>query len=128
MIDAMEVVETMCERYQAAVSNNDSGAYRMLFAKDAIRIPPGSDPERGLDEIAQSEQKDYDDAKWTVRSSALDALRIGDDWVYGVAEVDVDTVAHANGARKSFQATKTWLLQKQASGDWLIMRQMWNLK
>jgi len=128
MIDAMEVVETMCERYQDAVSNNDSGAYRILFAGDAIRIPPGSEPERGPDEIAQSEQRDYDAAKWTVRSSALDALRIDDNWVYGVAEVDIDTVAHADGARKTFQATKTWLLQRQASGDWLIKRQMWNLK
>lgn len=128
MTDAMEVVETMCERYQAAVSNNDSGAYRMLFAEDAIRIPPGSDPERGSDEIAQSEQRDYDTAKWTVRSSALDALRIDDDWVYGVAEVDINTVAYADAARKTFRATKTWLLQRQASGEWLIKRQMWNLK
>lgn len=128
MIDAMEVVETMCERYQTAVSNNDSGAYRMLFAEDAIRIPPGSEPERGPDEIAQSEQRDYDAAKWTVRSAALDALRIDDSWVYGIAEVDINTVAHADGAKKSFRATKTWLLQRQPSGDWLIKRQMWNLK
>lgn len=128
MIDAMEVVEKMCERYQTAVSNNDSGAYRVLFAEDAIRIPPGSNPERGPDEIAESEQRDYDAAKWTVRSSALDALRIDDDWVYGVAEVDANTVAHADGTRKKFQATKTWLLQRQPSGDWLIKRQMWNLK
>ena len=128
MIDAMEVVETMSERYQAAVSNNDAGAYRMLFAEDAIRIPPGSEPERGPDEIAQSEQRDYDAAKWTVRSAALDALRIADNWVYGVAEVDINTVANLDGAKKSFRATKTWLLQRQASGDWLIKRQMWNLK
>ena len=128
MIDAMEVVETMCERYQTAVSSNDSQAYRKLFAGDAIRVPPGSEPEHGPDEIGQSEQKDYDVATWTVWSRALDALRIDDDWVYGVAEVDVDTTAHADGARKSFQATKTWLLQRQSSGDWLIKRQMWNLK
>ena len=128
MIDAMEVVETMCERYQAAVSNNDAGAYRMLFAEDAIRIPPGSEPERGPDEIAQSEQRDYDAAKWTVRSAALVALRIADNWVYGVAEVDINTVAHVDGAKKSFRATKTWLLQRQASGESLIKRQMWNLK
>ena len=128
MIDAMEVVETICERYQAAVSDNDSHAYRKLFAEDAIRVPPGSEPEHGPDEIAQSEQRDYDVAKWTVQSRALDALRIDDDWVYGVAEVDVTTVVHADGASKSFRATKTWLLQKQASGQWLIKRQMWNLK
>ena len=118
----------MCERYQTAVSSNDSGAYRLLFAEDAVRIPPGSEPERGTDEIARSEQRDYDTAKWSIRSAALDALRIDDDWVYGVAEVDVNTVAHADGAKKSFQATKTWLLQRQPSGGWLIKRQMWNLK
>ena len=82
MIDAMEVVETMCERYQTAVSSNDSQAYRKLFAGDAIRVPPGSEPEHGPDEIGQSEQKDYDVATWTVWSRALDALRIDDDWVW----------------------------------------------
>ena len=128
MIDAMEIVETLCERYQSAVSANDSTAYRKLFATDAIRVPPGSEPEHGPEEIAQSEQKDYDLATWTVRSRPLDALRIDDDWVYGVAEADVRTVAHTDGTEKSFKATKTWLLHKQASGDWLIKRQMWNLK
>lgn len=128
MIDAMEVVESMCERYQAAVSNNDARAYGKLFAEDAVRIPPGSEPERGPDEISQSEQNDYDVAQWTVRSAALDALRIDDNWVYGIAEADIGTVAHADGTRKSFRATKTWLLQKQPGGDWLIKRQIWNLK
>ncbi len=47
MTDPMEVVEKLCERYQTAVSNNDSDAYSKLFAEDAIRIPPGSEPEHG---------------------------------------------------------------------------------
>jgi ketosteroid isomerase-like protein len=128
MIDPMEVVETMCERYQTAVSANESAAYGRLFAADAIRVPPGAEPEHGPDEIAPSEQKDYDVATWSVQSRPLDALRIDDDWVYGVAEADINTVAHADGAKKSFKATKTWLLQKQPSGHWLIKRQMWNLK
>jgi hypothetical protein len=38
------------------------------------------------------------------------------------------TVAHTDGAARSFKATKTWLLQIQTSGEWLIKRQMWNLK
>ena len=128
MIDAMEVVETMCERYQTAVSANDSAAYGKLFTADAIRVPPGAEPEHGPEEIARSEQKDYDTATWRVRSRPLDALRIDDDWVYGVAEAEVDTVAHADGAARSFKVTKTWLLRKAPSGEWLIKRQMWNLK
>ena len=128
MIDPMEVVEIMCERYQSAVSANDSDAYGRLFAIDAIRVPPGVEPEHGPDEIAQSEQKDYDVATWNVQSRPLDALWINDNWVYGIAEAEINTVAHLDGARKTFKATKTWLLQKQPSGDWLIKRQLWNLK
>ena len=128
MIDAYEVVKAMCEQYQAAVNANDSAAYRKLFAVDAIRIPPGSEPERGPDEIAQSEQQDYDVAQWRIQSRPLDALRIDDQWVYGIAHVDATTVAYADGTTKAFQATKTWLLHREPSGEWLIKRQMWNLK
>ena len=128
MTDPMEVVEKLCERYQTAVSNNDSDAYSKLFAEDAIRIPPGSEPEHGPDEIRQGEQRDYDIARWTVRSRALDALQINDDWILGIGEGEVTTVAHADGATKSFRVNKIWLLQKQPSGHWLIKRQMWNLK
>lgn len=126
MIDPMEIVEMMCERYQAAVSANDSVAYGNLFCTDAIRMPPGAEPEHGRDEIARSEQRDYDEATWTVRSRPLDALWISDDWVYGIARAEIHIAAHDKGAEKSFQATKTWLLQKQSSGEWQIKRQMWS--
>jgi uncharacterized protein (TIGR02246 family) len=128
MIDANEVLKAMCEKYQAAVNANDSAAYRKLFAADAIRIPPGSEPERGPDEIAKSEQKDYDVAKWSVQFTLLDALRIDDRWVYGIAHGDVNTVAYADGATNSFKLTATWLFHREESGEWLIERQMWNLK
>lgn len=128
MTDANSVVKAMCEKYQAAVSTNDSIAYRQLFAIDAIRIPPGSEPEYGPEAIASSEQKDYDVAKWTVQSTPLDALLINDHWVYGIAQVTANTVAYADGATQSFKATKTWLLHQEDSGEWLIKRQMWNLK
>jgi uncharacterized protein (TIGR02246 family) len=128
MINAQEVLKTMCEKYQAAVSANDSVAYGKLFAPDAIRIPPGSEPEHGSDEISKNEQKDYDVAKWTVRLTPIDALRIDDQWVYGVAEGNVSTIAHADGATRSYKTTKTWLFHQENSGEWLIKRQMWNLK
>lgn len=126
MIDANDVLKTICGKYQTAVSANDSVAYGKLFAADAIRIPPGSEPEYGPDEIARSEQKDYDEAKWTVQSTPLNALRIDDHWVYGVAQATVRTVAYADGLTSSFNVIKTWLLHREESGEWLIKRQMWN--
>lgn len=83
---------------------------------------------RGPEEIAKSEQKDHDVAKWSIQSRPVDALRIHDNWIYGVAHVDATIVAHADGRTKSFKATKTWLLHKEPAGEWLIKRQMWNLK
>lgn len=128
MIDANEVFQKMCEKYQAAVSANDSTAYRQLYAADAIRIPPKAQPEHGPDEIAASEQKDYDVAKWTVHLTPLDVLVINDQWVYGIAQGHVNTVNLADGTTKSFETTKTWLLHQEDSGEWLIKRQIWNLK
>jgi hypothetical protein len=83
MIDANEVLKAMCEKYQAAVSANDSVAYGKLFAADAI---------------------------------------------HGIAQVEGTAVAYADGTTNSFQLTKTWLLHQETSGEWLIKRQMWNLK
>jgi uncharacterized protein (TIGR02246 family) len=128
MSNADEVVAAMCQAYAGAVNATDSKAYGKLFTADAIRVPPGSEPEYGPDQIRKGEQADYDIATWNIRSTPLDALRIDDRWVYGIAHVDVTTTAHADGAMSTFQATKTWLLQKQTSGEWLIARQMWNLK
>jgi ketosteroid isomerase-like protein len=128
MIDANEVLKAMCEKYQAAVNANDVAAYRRLFAPDAIRVPPRAQPEYGPDEIAQNEQKDYDVAQWTVRLTPLDALQIDNQWVYGMAGGEVSVVAHADGTTESFNTTKTWLFHQEDSGEWLIKRQIWNLK
>ena len=128
MTDPMEIIETLCQRYQAAVSANDSAAYGRLFAADAIRVPPGGEPEHGPEAIAESEQNDYDVARWSVRSRPLDAMLIDEGWVYGVAEADITLVEHADGATKSLKANKTWLVQRQPSGEWLIKRQMWNYR
>ncbi|MDP6691638.1 MAG: DUF4440 domain-containing protein [Alphaproteobacteria bacterium] len=128
MTKPMEIIATLCQRYQAAVSANDSAAYGSLFAPGAIRVPPGGEPEHGPEAIAQSEQSDYDVAKWSVRSRPLDAMGINDEWVYGVAEADITLVEHEGGATKSLTANKTWLVQRQPNGEWLIKRQMWNYR
>ncbi len=128
MTDAMEVVETMCARYSDAVSANDSAAYKALFASDAIRVPPGSLPEHGPDQIAAGEQADYDVERYTCRSRPLDAVKIDEDHIFGLAEAAVTTERHDTGSTRSFTATKSWLIERQATGQWLIKRQMWNLR
>lgn len=128
MSTALEVFETLLRSYASAVNASDSGAYTKLFAADAIRMPPGADPEYGSEAIQKGEQADYDVARWEVKLTPRDALAIANDWIYGIADVDVSTVAHIGGARSHFQLTATWLLHREPSGEWLIKRQMWNRK
>lgn len=126
LTDPMAVLESVCKSYQESVSSNDSVAYARQFATDAVRLPPGAKPEYGPEEIAKSEQRDYDIAKWTIKVRPVHALRIDDDWIYGIAETDITLVAHADGSRKTMKANKGWLLHQQPSGEWLIKRAMWN--
>lgn len=127
MSKADEVVKSMCQSYASAVNASDS-TYSKLFTTDAIRMSPGAEPEYGQEQIRKGEQADYDVAKLSVRSTPGDVIQIADQWIYAIAHIDGAATAHADGAKSSFRATKTWLLQRQASGEWLIARQMWNLK
>lgn len=122
----MEIVAEIGQRYQTAVSANDSAAYGKLFSPDSVRLPPGGKPEHGPEEIARSEQRDYDVAKWTIQVRPVHALLIDDDWIYGIAETDITLVSHSDGSKKTMTANKGWLLHRQSSGGWLIERAMWN--
>ena len=128
MAAASEAFRALCQAYASAVNASDSGSYAKLFAQDAIRMPPGAEPEYGPEAIRNGEQADYDAAQWTVKITPRDTLSLADDWLYGIGDVEVSTVAHADGATSEFRLTATWLLQRQSSGEWLIKRQMWNRK
>ena len=125
---AEEVVETLCRSYASAVNAGDSSAYSKLFAADAIRMPPGRDLEYGREQIRAGEQADYDVVKLEVRSTPGDVVQLSEEWIYAIAHIEGIAAAHADGAESSLRATKTWLLQRREGGDWLIARQMWNLK
>lgn len=123
-----EAFTALLQKYASATRSSDSAAYSRLFAEDAIRMPPGANPEYGPEEIQRGEQADYDVARWDPTFIARNVQPINDNWLYGIADVNVVTVAHADGTTSRFQLTATWLLHKQSSGEWLIKRQMWNRK
>ena len=128
MATAYEVVRSMCDAYARAVNASDSTAYGKLFTQDAIRIPPGSELERGPDDIAKGEQAGYDEGRMSIRSTPADVVELGDGWIYALAHVDGDYVAHSDGTRSEFRATKAWLLEQQPTGEWLLARHMWNMR
>jgi ketosteroid isomerase-like protein len=91
-------------------------------------MPPGAGLEFGPDEIRKAEQADYDEAKWNVLFTPRDALAMAEDWVYGIADGEVDIVPHTGGPTANVRLTVTWLYERQSSDEWLIKRQMWSLK
>ncbi len=125
---ADDVVRSMCDAYAAAVNAGDSNAYRKLFTADAIRIPPGSELEHGPGEIQKGEQASYDAGVLRIVSTPVDVVNVSDDWIYALANVEGEFVAHAGGERSTFRATKAWLLRRQPSGEWLLARHMWNTR
>lgn len=125
---AEEVVRDMCVAYASAVNASDSLAYSKLFTEEAVRMPPGAEPEHGRHEIRRGEQDGYDAFRLSIRSTPTDAVHTGDRWIYAIADVEGTATSHVDAETSSFRATKTWLLQRQDSGEWLIARQMWNLK
>ncbi len=125
---AEDVVRSLCVAYASAVNASDSLAYSKLFTEDAIRMPPGTEPERGREQIRRGEQGDYDHARLSIRSTPVDAIQVADGWIYAIAEVDGTATSHSDGSTSSFRAMKTWLLQREPSGQWLIARQMWNMR
>ncbi|MFN2588647.1 MAG: SgcJ/EcaC family oxidoreductase [Actinomycetota bacterium] len=128
MANGYEVVRSMCDAYARAVNTSDSQAYGKLFASDAVRIPPGSEHEHGPDEIAKGEQASYDDGRMAIRSTPVDVIEVGDDWIYALAHVEGEWTSHSDGSKSEFRATKAWLLQRQPSGEWLLARHMWNMR
>ncbi|MDQ4097712.1 MAG: DUF4440 domain-containing protein, partial [Actinomycetota bacterium] len=121
-IYAEHVVRSLCVAYASAVNASDSLAYSKLFTEDAIRMPPGTEPERGREKIRRGEQADYDHARLNIRSTPVDAIQVADGWVYGIAQVDGTATSHSDGSTSAFRATKAWLLQREPSGQWLIAR------
>lgn len=127
MTRSYDVVASMCDAYAAAVNAGDSVAYRKLFADDAIRIPPGEAWEYGPDEIQKGEQASYDAGVLKIVSTPADYVALGDDYIYALANVEGEFVAHG-GESSTFRATKAWLLHRSPSGEWLLARHMWNMR
>lgn len=126
MSSAEAVFDGLLDSYAKANNSSDAHAYFELFSPDAIWMPPESRPVYGPEQIREAVQEYFEAAVWTARFTPVDALQLAEDWIYGIAEVDVETTAHADGAKSQFRLTATWLLRQQSSGEWLIARQMWN--
>lgn len=127
MGDAEAIFSDFLDSYAAAVNANDAGAYEVLFAEDAIRVPANSVIERGPAAIAASEGADYQQARWSVELQPVDVMPVGDRHLFGLAHANASLELYADGSTATKDALKGFLLEEQ-DGRWLIKRYLWNVK
>ncbi|MGV9868632.1 YybH family protein [Rhodococcus koreensis] len=126
-MSAETVLQDMWNRYEGAVNANDAELYGRLFTPEAIRMVPGYPLERGKDVIQKNEEDDYAVNHWNIAPTVLDALQIGDDWIYGVANVKARITSLSTGVVTEKSITAAWLLQRQNQDEWLIARHILNV-
>lgn len=127
MADPHAIFAEFLASYAASVNANDADAYGGLFTADAIRVPANSVVERGPAEIADSEGRDYKQARWSVELRPVDAIAVGDRHIFGIAHADASLEFYADGSRGAKDALKGFLLEEH-DGRWLIHRYLWNVK
>ena len=63
-----------------------------------------------------------------LRRTPADVVETGERWIYALAHVEGDAVAHAEGSRSTFRGTKAWLVERQPWGEWLLACHVWNMR
>jgi uncharacterized protein (TIGR02246 family) len=128
MAEAEKVLESICKSYARTVNASDAVAYSKLFTTDIVWMQPGTPIRRGRDEIVADFGSALETYKVDIVMTPGETLHITDGWVYGISHVDGFLTKKDDGSESSFGFTVAQLIQRQASGEWLIRRQIWNDK
>ena len=128
MSEADQVVKSICESYARTVNTSDAVAYSKLFTTDIIWMQPDTPIRNGRNEIVADFGGALETYKVDIEMTPGDTIQITEGWIYGISHVDGVLTEKADGSKSNFKFTVAQLLQRQASGEWLIRRQMWNNK
>lgn len=128
MTEAQKVLESICRSYARTVNASDAVAYSKLFTTDVIWMQPSTSIRHGREEIVA----DFGGALVAYRVDIVmtpgETIQIAEDWIYGISHVDGILTKKEDDSKSTFRFTVAQLIQRQASGEWLIRRQIWNDK
>lgn len=128
MTEAQKVLESICRSYARTVNASDAVAYSKLFTTDVIWMQPSTPIRHGREEIVA----DFGGALVAYRVDIVmtpgETIQIAEDWIYGISHVDGILTKKEDDSKSTFRFTVAQLIQRQASGEWLIRRQIWNDK
>ncbi len=123
--DDVTAVQKVIDDYQVTVNEGDASAYGLLFAVDAIRMPPNAPDDLGRAALTKEQGKAYE--KWLFQVS-MDYLQteVYGDRAHLIADVTGHLDAREGDDQKDFRFTAVWLFKKHSdSGKWEIVAQMW---
>ena len=128
MTEAKKVLESTCRSYARTVNASDAVAYSKLFTTDVIWMQPSTPTRHGRDEIVADFGGALETYKVDIVMTPGDTIQIAEDWIYGISHVDGVLTKKEDNSKSPFKFTVSQLIQRQASGEWLIRRQIWNDK
>ena len=103
----------------------DASAYGMLFADDAIRMPPNAPDDFGRAALSSEQGKAYEKWQFQVSMNYLQT-EVYRDHAHLIADVNGHLDAREGDDQKDFRFTAVWLFTKHiGSGKWETVAQMW---
>lgn len=122
-IDAVKQLTSI--DYMSAVNNQDTAAYKNLFADDVFWAPPNGPVCRSTDDIANSLQQNFDKFSFHLESTTPAEIQVFGNYAYSLSEALVTLKPKDGSPEISMAARVIWILKKQSDG-WKISRQIYN--
>jgi uncharacterized protein (TIGR02246 family) len=117
--DFKAAVDAAGKEFSAAIAAKDAARVGMLYAKDAIALPPNSEMVQGREAI-QALWKGFIDSGFT---APVEAVETELDGKFGI-EVGKYTTIDAAG--KTVDQGKYVVVWKKEDGSWKLYRDIWN--
>ena len=113
------------EAYDAATNAADAEAYGMLYAEDAISMPPNAMPLVGRAAIVADAVENWEEMTPSLESRSEGNYMMGDLAVeYGTYRFS--GTSKESGAVMTVEGKYVAVFKKQADGSWQIIRDIWN--
>ena len=111
--------------YMVGMNNGDADALAVLYAADAVRMPPNALPVRGRESIRRNMEQAFESANLNVQMQVEETVASGE--LAYVRGTFLLTVMPKDGSATT-ESEGNWmrLMRREPDGEWLVAYSLWN--